>query len=235
MRARDVMTREVVFVAPETPVEQIIRLLLEHRVSGVPVLDRGELVGIVSEGDLILRERAQRPRTSMAYLFQQLFEDHAKLAEEYRKAHGLTAEHVMTREVVTCNPGTPVSEIANLMTEKRIKRVPVLDDGRLVGIVTRSDVLKALIQRSDRSPRERGPLSDREISRALIDHLRKEPWAKVERIQVETTNGVVVLRGLVENEQERAAIGLAAQRLPGVVEVRNQLAVVPRYEVDEEP
>ncbi len=236
MRARDVMTSAVISVTPSTPVERLIETLLEHGISGVPVLEDGLLVGIVTEGDLILRERAQRKRSGMAYLFQQLFEDHAKLAQEYRKAHGLTAEDVMTRGVVTCNPGTPVAEVAHLMAEKHIKRIPVIQDDRLVGIVTRSDIMKALFRRMTDDPSPSiNPLDDRAIGQTLLDHLRGEPWAEVDRLQVETEHGVVLLRGVVENEQERAAIELAAQRIAGVVEVRNELQISAGYAADEEP
>ena len=118
------MSTAPITVEPSTPVREVIRLLIERRISGVPVVDEGRVVGIISEGDLILRERAYRQRGGMAFLAQQLFEDHERLALEYRKAHGLVAADVMTSPVLTIPPGTPVEEVAHLMTERQIKRLP---------------------------------------------------------------------------------------------------------------
>ena len=229
MRARDIMTREVITVEPGTPVRDLIETLLTNRISGVPVVVEGRVVGIVSEGDLILRERAQRPRGSMAYLAQQLFEDHTKLAEEYRRAHGMVAEQVMSREVLTCSPGTPVAEIANIMAQRRIRRLPVVDDELLVGIVTRADVLRAAASRLS-EPESPAALSDGEIRRQLIESLKREPWAEVDRLEVEVANGRVTLRGLAESAAEREAIELAAQAIAGVNGVVNELLIEPDLE-----
>ena len=147
MRARTIMSTTLFTVERKTPVRDVIRLLIDQRISGVPVVQDGMVVGIISEGDLILRERAYRQRGGMAFLAQQLFEDHEKLALEYRKAHGLVAEDVMSEPVITILPGTPVEEIAHLMAERHIKRVPVVEGGRLVGIVSRGDVLRAAYER----------------------------------------------------------------------------------------
>lgn len=229
MRARDIMTREVITVEPGTPVRDVIQTLLDNRISGVPVVVEGRVVGIVSEGDLILRERAQRPRTSMAYLAQQLFEDHTKLAEEYRRAHGMLAEQVMTREVITCTPGTPVAEIAHTMAQRHIRRLPVVQDDLLVGIVTRADVLRAAASRLS-APEPPTPRSDGEIRRQLIAALQREPWAEVDRLEVDVADGRVTLRGLAESPAEREAIELAARAIAGVTEVVNQLEIAPELE-----
>jgi CBS domain-containing protein len=231
MRARDIMTTTLFTVRRDTPVRDVIQLLLERRVSGVPVVDGERVVGIISEGDLILRESAHRPRGGMAFLFQQLFEDHAKLAERYRKAHGLIAEDVMTRGVVTVQPGTRVEEIAHLMAERQIKRVPVVDDDRLVGIVSRADVLRAAAERlrgDDARTRPAG--SDDEIRRLLVRALDREPWAEVNRIAVSCSDGVVTLDGVVENAAEREAVEVAARSTPGVRAVRNELRIEPNLD-----
>ncbi len=228
MRARDIMTRTVHTVRRDTPVRDVIRLLLDCRISGVPVVDGERVVGIVTEGDLILRERAHRQRGGMAYLFQQLFEDHAKLAEEYRKAHGIVAEDVMTRDVVTIRPGTPVEEIANLLVERGIKRVPVVDRDHLVGIVSRADVLSAAADRLTQMGSLPRFLTDREIEERIIQSLAAEPWAEVEHLEVECSRGEVSLRGAVENEAERAAVEVAARQVPGVKSVVNELRIEPR-------
>src|SRR3954467_3205191 len=147
MRARRIMSTTLFTVERTTPVRDVIKLLIEPRISGVPVVDDGRVVGIISEGDLILRERAYRQRGGMSFLAQQLFADHEKQALEYRKAHGLVAQDVMSGPVVTILPGTPVEEIAHLMAERHIKRVPVVEDGKLIGIVSRGDVLRSAYER----------------------------------------------------------------------------------------
>ena len=229
MRARDVMSTTLYTVERTTPIQDVIRTLLEHEISGMPVVEGERVVGIISEGDLILRERANRPRGGMAYLAQQLFEDHEKLAEEYRKAHGLVAEDVMTRNVVTVLPGTPVEEVAHLLAERNVKRVPVVDDGRLVGIVSRRDVLRATADRLGAAPHPASgrDLSDADIVRQLLASLGREPWAEVNHIRPLAEDGVVTLRGEAESVAEREAIEVAARGIPGVREVRNELAIRP--------
>jgi CBS domain-containing protein len=234
MRARTIMSTTVVTVKPDTPVRDVIRLLIDHRISGVPVVRDGAVVGIISEGDLILREQAYRQRGGMAFLAQQLFEDHEKLALEYRKAHGLVAEDVMTQPVISILPGTPVEEIAHLLAERQIKRVPVLEGGRLVGIVSRGDVLRAAYDRllSLEDGLNGRPYSDQEIVATLIAELRDEPWAEVSHIRPTCLDGVVTLDGEVESDAEREAIEVAARGVVGVHGVVNHLVIRPGLDDD---
>jgi len=229
MRARRIMSTALLTVERGTPVRDVIRLLIDNRISGVPVVEDGAVVGIISEGDLILRERAYRQRGGMAFLAQQLFEDHEKLAVEYRKAHGLVAEDVMSQPVTTILPGMPVEEIAHLMAERQIKRVPVVEGGKLVGIVSRGDVLRAAYERllslDDGQPR-RAP-SDQEIVDELLAELRDEPWAEVSHIRPTCHDGQVTLQGEVESEAEREAVEIAARGLAGVRGVANELVIRP--------
>ncbi len=229
MRARKIMSTSLLTVERSTPVREVIRLLIEHRISGVPVVHDGAVVGIISEGDLILRERAYRQRGGMAFLAQQLFADHEKLAVEYRKAHGLVAEDVMSEPVVSVLPGTPVEEVAHLMAERHIKRVPVVEGGRLIGIVSRGDVLRAAYERlqvlDDAPPGD--ATTDQEIVARLIAELRSEPWAEVSHIRPTCFDGLVTLIGEVESDAEREAIEVAARGLVGVRGVDNQLVIRP--------
>lgn len=229
MRARTIMSTALFTVERSTPVRDVIRLLIDQRISGVPVVQDEAVVGIISEGDLILRERAYRQRGGMAFLAQQLFEDHEKLAVEYRKAHGLVAEDVMTQPVITILPGTPVEEIAHLMAERHIKRVPVVEDGRLVGIVSRGDVLRAAYERLialEESETER-PRSDDEIVTRFLARLRDEPWAEVSHIRPTCEGGIVTIHGEVESEAEREAVEIAARGIAGVRGVSNLLVIHP--------
>jgi len=223
------MSTSLLTVERGTPVREVIRILIENRISGVPVVDNGAVVGIISEGDLILRERAYRQRGGMAFLAQQLFEDHEKLALEYRKAHGLVAEDVMTEPVVTILPGMPVEEIAHLMAERHIKRMPVVESGKLVGIVSRGDVLRAAYERLlDLEDAQSGQKpSDEQIVDRLLAELRDEPWAEVSHIRPSCQEGQVILLGEVESEAEREAVEVAARGVVGVRSVANRLVIRP--------
>ena len=147
MKAKDVMTTEVVYADPESSVRAIARTLLKHRISGVPVADHdGRVIGIVSEGDLMRRPESETVRPRSWWL--ELMETPEDRASQYLKSHGLTARDVMTREPITVAEDTPLEEIAMLLEQKAIKRVPVLRDGKLVGIVSRADLLHGLVARA---------------------------------------------------------------------------------------
>src|SRR6185436_8820793 len=145
MTIEDVMTRDLITVTPAMPIHQAARLMVEHGVSGLPVVDDGRLVGIISEGDLILRQtrREQRP------WWRSFFDDGEQLAREYQKAVGITVGEVMTRTVVSISPVWGIETSAAIMQNRRIRRLPVVHDGRLVGIVTRADLIKALAAEAD--------------------------------------------------------------------------------------
>ena len=141
MTIEEVMTRDVITVSPAMPIHQAARLMVEHGVSGLPVVDDGgRLVGIISEGDLIVRQtrREERP------WWRRFFDNGEQLAREYQKAVGVTVGEVMTSSVVSISPVWGVETAAAIMQNKRIRRLPVVHDGRLVGIVTRADLIKAL-------------------------------------------------------------------------------------------
>jgi CBS domain-containing protein len=150
MTIEDVMTRDLITVTPAMPIHQAARLMVEHGVSGLPVVDDdGRLVGIISEGDLILRQthREQRP------WWRSFFDHGEQLAREYQKAAGTTVGEVMTRSVVSISPVWGIETAAAIMQNRRIRRLPVVHDGRLVGIVTRADLIKALAAEVGRSPK----------------------------------------------------------------------------------
>jgi CBS-domain-containing membrane protein len=221
MQARDVMTTTVVTVRPDTRVEQIAALLLERRISGVPVVDAdGRLVGIVTEGDLMRRPELGTERHRGWWL--RLFGDERERAAEYARAHGTRAEQVMTRHVVTVTEETPLGEIARLLEERRIKRVPVVRDGKLVGIVSRANLLHGLAARPAPAPPERW-MDDRSIRDEVARVLDREGLTMHGPLNVTVTNGVVELWGLVESEEERLAIRVAAENAPGVVAVKDNL------------
>jgi CBS domain-containing protein len=142
MRARDIMTKEVITVTPETSVEEIAFLLLKYNISGVPVVERDKVVGVVSEADLLYKKKLP---TSLVYIYQHgSYLKPNELAEEDKKIRATKAKEVMTREVISVSPETKVTEIVSIMEEKGIKRVLVMEGDKLVGIVSKLDVLRCL-------------------------------------------------------------------------------------------
>jgi CBS domain-containing protein len=227
MQARDVMTAPVVTVRPDTRVEEIAQLLLERRISGVPVVDdRGALVGIVTEGDLMRRPEIGTERHRGWWL--RFFGDERARAEEYARAHGSRAEQVMTRNVVSVSDETSVAEIARLLEEHHIKRVPVIRDGRVVGIVSRANLLHGLAAQHDPTPPAR-PMDDRSIREAALQALERDGWTAHSRLNLIVRNGVVELWGLVDSDEARRAIRVAVENVPGVTAVKDNLGRIPPW------
>jgi CBS domain-containing protein len=220
--AREVMTSPPITVAPDTPVEEIARILLDNRISAVPVLNAaGGLVGIVSEGDLMRRAEARTERRRPQWL--ELLLDRDVAATEFVKAHGRRARDVMTTDVVTVPPDTDLADIASLLERRRIKRVPVVDQGKLVGIVSRANLLHGLVA----NPRVPLPddvqTRDAEIRSRLDEILREVPGVDLRRINTVVKDGAVFLWGTVKSDNQRRALTVAAESVPGVVRVEDKL------------
>lgn len=224
MKARDLMTQDVVSVAPDTPVLGVARLLSERHISAVPVTDADRTVlGVVSEADLLHQVGGYREDTPG--FFQALFSDPAQMAARYVKAHGRTARDVMTLDLVAVNEDTPAGEIAKLLDEKHIRRVLVLRDKRLAGIVTRADLLHALV-----TPKgDATGTSDDEIYRAIQREMKKQPWASTFYTTVMVKDGTVGFYGYCGTEEYRRAIEVLARNVAGVKKVENNLVIGPLY------
>jgi CBS domain-containing protein len=217
LTAADVMTRDVLSIDPEKPVRDIAELLYTRRISGVPVVDdNGGVIGVVSEGDLIAHAAIVGEHHRSWWL--SLFEDEAVTARDYLKAHGRTARDVMTTNVVSIEETATLAEIAEALHRHRIKRVPVIRGGKLVGIVTRGNLLQALATLKTEPPRT---VDDRTIHDQLMRELRDQPWAHVLDVKVE--NGVVHLHGTFQTDDERRALRVAAENVPGVKRVEDHL------------
>jgi CBS-domain-containing membrane protein len=222
MHVRDVMVGPVITVKPSATVQEVARLFLKKQISAAPVLDqKGELVGIVSEGDLIHRVEAGTERHRSWWLEGFIGSD--TLAAEYVKAHGRSVSDVMTRSVITATPKTPLHEVATLMEKNAIKRVPILESGQLVGIVSRSNLLQAVA--SARRLLKISP-ADKTIRERILSSLRSEPWAHTSLVNVTVNGGIVDLWGVAESEAERKAIKVAAESTPGVCAVNDNLATL---------
>ena len=218
MRAIDIMTAPVQTVAPEATVAEIANLLLKHRISAVPVIDDGRLVGIVSEADLLHRQEIGTNRTPRGSWWLRLFgPDHS--VDDYVKSHARKARDLMTREVICVAPETPLAEIANLLDSHGIKRVPVLDGGRLVGIVSRANLVRALAAQA--RPIAAAAGGDDAIRAALVAELERQPWWRSTVSEVTVTDGVVRYRGTIDQDAQRLPARIAAENIPGVRRVED--------------
>ena len=219
MKARDVMVSPVISVKPSCTVKEVAKTLLERRISAVPVVDdSGKLAGIVSEGDLMHRAEIGTQRRHSWWL-RVLTGDDA-LAAEYTKAHARTVAGVMTRDVITASPDTPLHEIAALLERRSIKRVPIVRDGALLGIVSRANLLQALASSHKDLDVQ---LSDTAIRDRILAHLNNQPWAHTLLLNVTVNGGVVDLWGITGSDAERKAIRVAAESAPGVTAVNDHL------------
>jgi CBS domain-containing protein len=224
MRAKDIMTPCCIAVSPDTPVTAIARALVDYHISGVPVIDGDKVVGIVSEGDLMRRAELGTDKRRRSWWLELLM-DEAELAKEFVKTHGKLARDVMSSPVVSVTEDTPVAEIAATLEKHHIKRVPVLRDGRLVGIISRANLVQCLAATGGRDLERPTAAADEEIRQRLIEMLEKQPWASVHTTSVFVRNGVVELWGFVESEEEKKATRVAAEQIPGVTQVIDHRAL----------
>ncbi len=224
MKARDVMVSPVITVKPTETVKDVAKLFLGNRISAVPVVDdQGKLVGIVSEGDLLHRAEAGTQRSRPWWLLA-LTRDEA-LAADYIKEHARSVADVMTKDVITAGPDTPLHDIAAALERYAIKRVPIVKDGQLVGIVSRANLIQAVA--SDRKKLAIAP-SDTAIREKLLAHLNAQRWAHTGLINATVTDGVVDLWGISNSPVEQKAIRVAAESIPGVVAVNDHLIKRPQ-------
>jgi len=220
MHAIDVMVREVITVSPDTDVAEAVKLLAEHDVSALPVLNKaGCLVGVLSEADLIHRAEIGTEKHRPWWL--EAVTGASTLAEEFAKSHGKKVREVMTAGVISVKEETPLSEIAALFERKRIKRVPVVKDGKLVGIVSRSNLVQALASVVGRI--DEHDETDRQIRLELLARLRDQPWTGFGERNITIGNRVVHLWGLVGSEAERKALLALAESVPGVLRVLDEM------------
>ena len=220
MKARDIMTSPVIAVEPDTSVKEIAALLFERRISAVPVLEQGRLVGLVSEADLLHRQEIGTDQVPVPGSWWLRLFSAERSPEEYVKSHARRARDIMTREVATVTPDTPVAQIATLLETRRIKRVPVMDAGRVAGIVSRSNLVQALAVQP--VPEAASPQGDDAIRASLLAELERQPWWRRQvASNVVVTDGVVHYWGTLDAEEQREAARIAAENVPGVRRVQD--------------
>jgi len=221
MKAHDVMTWGTITVEPEASVARAVRLMLQNKISGLPVVDdKGQLVGMVTEGDFLRRgelgTQRQRPR------WLEFLLGPGRLAAEYVQSSGQKVGEIMTPDPKTITPETPLDEVVSLMERHRIKRLPVVQDGKLVGIVSRANLLHALasVAREVKAPAG----DDAAIREQILGECARQRWAP--HVNVVVRDGAVGLWGVITDERERQALIVAAENVRGVKAVHDHLAWV---------
>lgn len=205
----EVMTRDVITVGPDMPLKEAATVIAERGVSGVPVCEEdGTVVGVLSESDLLVKQSGARPRGG---LFSLLAE--SREPADLVKAHAHTAGRAMTAPAITIAPDATVTEAARLMSERNLNRLPVVDAGRLVGIVTRADLVRAFVR------------SDAEIEEEIRrDVLERTLWAEAGQVELEVRRGTVTLRGALPRRSEVELLERLVRRVPGVITVASSVA-----------
>ncbi len=223
MKARDVMVSPVITAKPSNSAKELAQIFTRHGISAVPVVDgAGKIVGIVSEGDLMRRADLGTEKRHSWWLAAFINTD--TLAAEYIEARARKASDLMTAPVITASPETPLSEIATLLESNAIKRVPIVSNGQLVGIVSRANLIQAF---AATPPALEIPLSDSNIRDRLLAHLKAQPWAHLALVNVTVYDGVVRLWGMVPSQVEKQAMRVAAEQTAGVRSVSDHLVVRP--------
>ncbi|EIM30252.1 CBS domain-containing protein [Microvirga lotononidis] len=225
MIVEDVMATPVISVEPSATVAEAARLMLADRISGLPVTTRdGTLVGMISEGDLLRRGELGTDRKRSSWL--EFLVGPGTLADEYVRTHGRKVEQVMSGDPVTTRRDAPLEEVVTAMGRHGIKRLPVLESRKVVGIVARSDVLRALARTMPTNASY--CVTDDRIREAVLVKLDEQKWgSKFIRVRVE--NGVVTLTGTIFDERERQAAKVVAENVPGVKAVVDQIAWIEPF------
>lgn len=220
MQVSEIMTRAVVWVGPDTDIRAAATLMVKHRVSGLPVLeDDGRLVGVITEGDLLRRIETgtgEDRRTG----WRGLFESSGRLAARYVHAHSQRVADLMTTDVASVAPNADLRDVVALMTHRQIKRLPVVCDGKLLGIVSRSDfvgvVARGLVATD-------GPRTDAELEERVRANLSAQPWIGACNVGITARNGTVRLEGLYYDERVRQALLVAARSIAGEAVLEDRL------------
>lgn len=224
MNASDVMTRNLITIDPDQTVLQAARLMLQHRISGLPVIDKdGKLVGILSEGDFLRRRETKTERHRSRWL--EFLMGPGKMASEYSHSHGNKVGEVMTTEIQSVDENAALEDIVELMEKYRIKRVPVMCGSQLVGIVTRSNLMHAMVSMARSVPETEAHTAkgDGAIRDQLLAELGRQKWAPVAMTNVVVRDGVVELWGAIIDERQRDALKVAAENIPGVKAVKDHM------------
>ena len=221
MLARDIMTKSVVTISPAASLVDAGRLMLDQRISGIPVVNaEGALEGVLSEGDLLRRCEmgTEKSRTK----WQAFLCGPSRAAKDYVRSHGRRVDELMTRDVVTVGEDTPLDDVVQLMETRRVRRVPVVKDNKVVGIITRADLLRTLVR--ELGMHVQPAPGDAALRDQILAEIRSHDWGARNDVTVLVTDGVVYLEGIYFDEREHTAIVVAAENAAGTREVKDHLA-----------
>lgn len=225
MNVQDAMTKDVVTVRPDTAVSEIAALLVKHRISAVPVVSEdNRVLGIVSQTDLGHRSETGTEKKRKWWL--DIFTDTDAQARAYTKSHGLHAADVMTRHLITVRPNTSLSEVAEVLDTHRIRQVPVLDNGKLVGMISRADLVRKLAEVTVAAPAVRP--QNGQLQKTILAEIAAQPWLKSAIINASVSDGVVELYGAVNSDAQRQALRVLVENVPGVVRVEDHVGLLPK-------
>jgi len=226
MKASEIMTIGVYTVTPDVSVRDAARLLIEQGISGLPVVDStGQVVGIVTEGDFLRRAETGTQRRRPRWL--EIFVGPGRLASDYVHTHGRKVADIMAPEVVTVSADAPVQDVVDIMEQHRIKRVPVVRDGAVVGIVSRANLVQALARLAEEAPPSRP--NDEAMRTQIMAALKKLEWAPHPSLNVIVRDGVAELWGTILDEKKRDAVRVLAENVPGIVGVQDHMVWVEPF------
>lgn len=221
-RAKELMTRKLVAILPDTPVLNAIDLLLEHRLHGMPVVDSSnKLLGVITQGDLLYRIKL--PTVKIQIQQEGAYCDPTPFIKKYSKIGGAMVKDVMTKEIFTANEDQFIDKIVDLMLEKRIHMVPVMRGEEVIGVLSRTDVLR-FIAKEEREI-ESQPVNDDEIKENVLSALKKNICASVNNLQVRVLNGNVYVKGEIDSPEHHHTVEAVVKSIRGVKNVHNDLLV----------
>lgn len=222
MKAKDIMTADVITIRPDTTVREVAKLMTEKHISGVPVVDaEGRLLGLLSQSDLLHRQELGTETRRKWWLH--VFADPDRLAMEYTKSHGLKAGDIMSKHIISVSPETELADVAAILDKNRIKRVPVMANGALVGIVTRTDLVKAL-QHTQPTRTSVAP-DDATLQQTLTGRMKEQPWLNATYISTVVDDGKVTLSGHVASAAQHRALRVLVEETAGVSAIDDHLHV----------
>jgi len=222
MQAGDIMTRGVATLRPDTEIADAIGRMVEGRISGLPVLDEGgHVVGMLTEGDLLRRTELGTAPHRPGWL--KFLRGTGRAATDYTRARTHKVEDVMTPAPKTVTSTTALDDVVALMERSRIRRVPVVDAGVLVGILSRADLVRALGQAMQRQADLHA--GDPAIRKAILTELKSNDWSSMCEVTVLVRHGVVHLEGQVQSDAVRTGLRVAAEQVAGVVAVENLVSI----------
>ena len=220
MKAADIMTPRVITISANASIAEAIRLMLQNRISGLPVVDAaGNLVGIVTEGDFLRRAEDKTEKRRSHWL--EFVLGPGRLADDYVRTHGRKVSEVMSPKPITAEENAPVDRIVSLMETKRVKRIPIVRGNKIVGIVSRANLLHVLGRLA--ATAEPTSKSDSDVRARIAAELERQPWAPIAGINIIVQNGEVELKGAIFDERQRQALKVAAENVPGVKAVHDHL------------